>query len=224
MACRPTEVKYGYEDSRFERDVDENFHCSICYNVLKEPRTCRNNDHVFCLDCITEHLKVNSQTCPECNEHLSVETLRRPRLVNNYLSKLKINCDYASRGCPEYVCVEDLKTHVENCGFAPVLCSNEECGMKINKQERVHHETAVCEYRNRRVKCHDCGQIQEVVARLQGSVKEMNEKVGRMEGVNEKVEGVHEKIERLAQARVEMKKEVKDVNEKVEWVSEKVEA
>ena len=220
MACRPTEVKYGYEDSRFERDVDENFHCSICYNVLKEPRTCRNNDHVFCLDCIAEHLKVNSQTCPECNEHLSVETLRRPRRLNNYLSKLKINCDYASRGCPEYVCVEDLETHVENCGFAPVLCSNEECGMEINKQERVHHETAVCEYRNRRVKCHDCGQIQEIVRRLEGSVKQLNEKV---DGVNEKVEGVHEKIERLAQARVEMKKEVKDVNEKVEGVSEKVE-
>ena len=210
MACRPTEVKYGYEDSRFESDVDENFHCSICYNVLKDPRMCRNNEHLFCLDCITEHLKVNSQTCPECNEHLSVETLRRPRVINNCLSKLKINCDYASRGCPEYVCVEDLKTHVENCGFAPVLCSNEECGMEINKQERVHHETVVCEYRNRRVKCHDCGQIQEVVERVEGSVKELNEKV---EGVNEKV----------VQARVEMKKEVKDVSGKVECVNEKVE-
>ena len=239
MACRPTEVpkRYGYEDSRFEKDVDENFHCSICYNVLKEPRTGRNNEHVFCLDCITEHLKVNSQTCPECNEHLSVETLRPARVVNNYLSKLKINCDYASRGCPENVCVEDLKTHVENCGFAPVLCSNEECGMEINKQERVHHETAVCEYRTRRVKCHDFGQIQEVVERLEGSVKQLNEKmegvnekVKHMEGLNEKVESlnekvesVNEKIERLVQARVEVKKEMKDVTNKVEGVNEKVE-
>ena len=33
----------------------------------------------------------------------------------------------------EYVSVEDLKTHLKNCGFAPVLCSNEECGMEINK-------------------------------------------------------------------------------------------
>ena len=71
--------------------------------------------------CINKHLKGNL-TCPECKEYLSVETLRRAHVVNNYLSKLKINCDYASRGCPEYVCVEDLKTHVENCGFAPVLC------------------------------------------------------------------------------------------------------
>ena len=147
MAFCSTVVKYGYEDYRFEKDVDENFHCSICYNVLKEPRMCRNNEHLFCLDCITEHLRVNSQTCPECNEHLSVDTLRRARVVNNYLSKLKINCDHASRGCPEFICLEDLKTHIATCGKAPVLCSNAECGMEINKQDKVRHETEVCEYR-----------------------------------------------------------------------------
>ena len=95
----------------------------------------------------TKIFRVNSQTCPECNEHLSVKTLRRPRVVNNYLSKLKINCDYASRGCLEYIPVENLESHVARCGFAPVSCSNENCCMVINKQEREHHETVVCEYR-----------------------------------------------------------------------------
>ncbi|CAB4029093.1 E3 ubiquitin- ligase NRDP1, partial [Paramuricea clavata] len=175
MACCPTEEKYGYEDCRFEKDVDENFHCSICYNVLKEPRTCRNNDHIFCLACITQHLKVNSQTCPECNEHLSVHTLRRPRVLNNMLCKLKINCDHASRGCPQFTCLEDLKTHVVNCGYAPVLCSNAECGMEINKQDKVHHETEVCDYR--KVKCHDCEQIREDVGTLKGSLIELDGKV-----------------------------------------------
>ena len=183
MACCPTEEKiYGYDDSRFEKAVDENFHCSICYNVLKEPRMCRNNEHIFCLDCISEHLRVNSQTCPECNEHLSVDTLRRARLASNYLSKLKINCDHASRRCPELTCLEDLETHVANCGFAPVLCSNAECGMVINKQERIHHETAVCQYR--KVKCHDCGQIQEGVGRLEGRLMELD---GIVEATNKEI-------------------------------------
>ncbi|CAB4029907.1 kelch 20 [Paramuricea clavata] len=47
MACCPTEENYGYEDSRFEKAVDAHFHCSICYNVLKEPMMCRNNEHIF---------------------------------------------------------------------------------------------------------------------------------------------------------------------------------
>ncbi|CAB3992344.1 E3 ubiquitin- ligase NRDP1 isoform X1 [Paramuricea clavata] len=219
MACCPTEEKYGYEDCRFKKDVDENFHCSICYNVLKEPRTCRNNDHIFCLACITQHLKVNSQTCPECNEHLSVDTLRRPRVLNNMLSKLKINCDHASRGCPQFTCLEDLKTHVANCGYAPVLCSNAECGMEINKQDKVHHETEVCDYR--KVKCHDCRQIQEDVGTLKGSLMELDGKVDKaMTGIKK----LDEKVEAAKEMNNEMNEKVKEINEKVNEIKKKVEA
>ena len=226
MAFCSSVVKYGYEDCRFGKDVDENFHCSICYNVLKEPRMCRNNEHLFCLDCVTEHLRVNSQTCPECNEHLSVDTLRRARVVNNFLSKLKINCDHASRGCPEFTCLEELKTHVATCGYAPVLCSNVECGMEINKQDKVRHETEICEYR--RVKCHDCGQIQEDVETLKRSLLELDEKVeasnkemkdnlvevkkalGKLDA---KVEALKTSQDHIKQYQQKVKKEVKDVKE-----------
>ena len=228
MACCPTqEKKYGYDDSRFEKDVDEHFHCSICYNVLKDPRMCRNNEHVFCLDCIAEHLKVNSQTCPECNDHLSVDTLRRPRLLTNYLSKLKINCDHASRGCPEFISVENLESHLESCGFSPVMCSNENCGMEINKQDKDHHENEVCEYR--KVKCQDCGKMQEVVGRLEGSLMELD---GKVEGVEKKIEKNHVDIKRIvAKLEGNLVGMNKTVNEKVEtlkgtnkMVNEKVEA
>ena len=219
MACCPTqEKKYGYDDSRFEKDVDEHFHCSICYNVLKEPKMCRN-DHAFCLDCITEHLKVNSQTCPECSDHLSVDTLRRPRLLTNYLSKLKINCDHASRGCPEFICVENLESHVESCGFSPVMCSNENCGMEINKQDKDHHENEVCEYR--KVKCRDCGKMQEVVGRLEGSLMELD---GKVEGVKKKMEKNHVDIKRIvAKLEGSLAGMNKMVNEKVETVRNKQE-
>ena len=214
MACCPTNEKYGYEDSRFEKDVDEDFHCSICFNVLKDPRTCKNNDHAFCLDCISEHLRVNSETCPECKEDLTVATLRRPRFLNNRLSKLKINCDHASRGCLEYICVEDLESHAGSCGFTPVMCSNKNCGMVINKQEREHHETVVCEYRKE--ECLDSRKLQEAVERLEGQLMELERKaetnhvemkriVGKMEGslggmilmnkkINEKVETLNEVV------------------------------
>ena len=211
MACCPTNEKYGYDDSRFEKDIDEHFHCSICFNVLKDPRTCKNNEHAFCLDCISEHLRVNSETCPECKEDLTVATLRRPRLLNNYLSKLKINCDHASRGCLEYINVEDLESHAGSCGFAPVMCSNENCGMVINKQEREHHETVVCEYRKE--ECLDSGKLQEAVERLEGRLMKLEEKaetnhvemkriVGKIEGslgginkkINEKVETLNEVV------------------------------
>ena len=240
MACCQKEVKYGYDDSRFEKDVDEEFHCSICYNVLKEPRMCRNNEHIFCLDCISEHLKVNSETCPECNEHLNLDTLRKaPRVLRNYLCKLKINCDHASRGCSQFTCLQELETHVSNCGYAPVLCSNAECGMEINKQDKVHHETEVCEYR--RVKCHDCGKIQEVVGKLEGRIMELDRKVeetkkevwnaakntgDKMEAMNEEMKTASRQTEKeneeVKKEVREVKKEVKDVKENLSKVNKDV--
>ncbi|CAB3976981.1 polyadenylate-binding 1-like [Paramuricea clavata] len=215
MACNQTEDEYGYDNSRFQKDIDENFHCSICYNVLKEPRMCRNNEHIFCLACVTRNLNENSETCPECNEDLSVDTLRQaPRLVNNYLSELKIKCDFASRGCPEFIRLESLESHVLNCGFSPVLCSNEECGMEINKQDRIHHETEVCEYR--RVKCHDCGQIQELVGvlmkintttknRVEGLKGNMKQEFKKFEVVKEDVKYVKDNLSKVNKNMAELK-------------------
>ena len=236
MAGCPMEELYGYEDCRFENDVDENFHCSICYNVLKEPRMCKNNEHIFCLACISQHLNVNTQTCPECNEQLSVDTLRRPRVVNNYLSKLKISCDYASRGCPVFVCLEDLKTHVANCGYARVLFPSADGGMGITKKRMVHHGTDVREYR--RVKCHDCGQIQEDVGILRGSlmeldgkvediVKEISKKMDKnMKVMREMNEKMDEKVEasrgETKKEIGEVKKEVKDIKDDLSKVNKDV--
>ena len=219
MACSSRQDKYGYELSRFESDVDENFHCSICYNVLKDPRTCKNNDHVFCLDCITEHLGVNSQTCPECNEHLSVETLRRPRAFNKLWSKLKINCDYASQGCLEYISVENLESHVASCGFAPVSCSNKNCCMVINKQEKEHHETVVCEYR--KVKSHDCRKTQEDVETQIENFMRLEKKVETFE---KKMENHHVDMKNEMKAEVgKLKGSMIELDEKVETIERKIE-
>ena len=233
MACCQKEVKYGYDDSRFEKDVDEDFHCSVCYNVLKEPRMCRNNEHIFCLDCISKHLKVNSETCPECNEHLSLDTFRKvPRVLRNCLSKLKINCDHASRGCPQFTRLEELETHVSNCGYAPVLCSNAECGMEINKQDKDHHETEVCEYR--RVKCQDCGKVQEVIGRLEGRIVELDKKVEEARGetkkevrnaaknTSDKVEAMNEEMKTASTQTEKVKKEVGEVKKEIGEVKKEV--
>ena len=221
MACCFTkETKYGYDDCRFEKDVDEHFHCSICLNVLKDARMCKNNEHMFCAACISQHLIENSRTCPECNEYLTVDTLRRPRVLNNYLSKLNINCDYASRGCPEFICVEDLENHVAKCGFAPVLCSNQNCGLVIDKQEKFHHETVVCEYR----KCHDCAKIQGDVKTLKGSLIALHENVGAVKDeMNKNKNEIKQDQQEVKKEVVEIKKEIKYVKEHLSKVNEDVE-
>ena len=166
-----SKLEQGYEDERFESSVSKSYHCVICLNVFKDPVMCRENEHLFCRACITKHL-TNSRTCPSCMDKLTVDTLREaPRIVTNYLSELRIRCEFFSRGCG-FIDLEKLDKHVKECGYAPVVCSNEGCESEVNKRDLIHHETIVCEHR--RVQCHNCGETRE-------ELNKVNEKLDKME-------------------------------------------
>ena len=172
----------GWEDELFQHPVSQTSHCGICMNVLKDPVSCRHNEHLFCRACITIHL-MNFQTCPSCMEPLTVESLRQaPRTVTNLLSELKIRCQFFDRGCGQFVELGDLERHVTDCGFAPAVCSNEGCQLEVNKQDLLHHETAVCELR--RVKCHNCNEIRQEMDTVKVNLAAMNEK---LKGVGEQL-------------------------------------
>ena len=163
----------GYDDERFESIVNQNFHCLICYNVLKDPVMCRRNEHYFCRGCITEHLRRNSHRCPTCADELSVETLQGvPRIVKNYLNELSIRCDHYDRGCRELVQLQNLKRHVAECGFTPVVCGNQGCGETISKRDRTYHESELCQFR--KLKCHNCGEIGTTMAGMKMEMANMN--------------------------------------------------
>ena len=146
----------GYEDRRFQALVDENLHCVICTEVLRDPVQCRSNEHHFCRNCITEHLK-HSQNCPTCKDPLTVETLVRPqRFLANTLSNLKISCENSERGCRAVVELGSLNTHVASCEFNPVPCSNDQCDKIISRRDKEIHESKVCDFRP--VKCDYCSE------------------------------------------------------------------
>ena len=213
MASKLSVRETGYDDERFEQIVSESLHCIICTNVIKDPVVCQRNEHLFCRACITIHL-MYSNTCPNCMEPLTVETLRQARTVMNLLSELKIRCEFFKRGCGKFVLLGDLERHVTDCGFAPAVCSNEGCQLEVNKQDLLHHETTLCELR--RVKCHSCSEIRREMDTVKVSLAAMDEKVkgvGETLSKNEKI--VAEKLERN-------ETNVKAVGAKVELVQQQL--
>ena len=166
----------GYDDERFESMVDQNFHCLVCYNVLKDPVMCRRNQHYFCRGCITEHLRRNSHTCPTCADELTVDTLGEvPRIAKTYLNERKIRCDYEDRGCREFVQLQNLNRHVAECGFSPVVCGNQGCGETISKRDRTYHESELCQFR--KLKCHNCEEISKMMAGMDTKVTDLDTKI-----------------------------------------------
>ena len=93
----------------------------------------------------------------------------------NLLSELKIHCQFFNRGCEKFIELGNLDRHVTDCGFAPAVCSNEGCRLEVNKQDLLHHETAVCELR--RVQCHDCNDIRQEMDVVKVNLAAMNVKL-----------------------------------------------
>ena len=222
------EIDQGYEDNRFENTVSQTFHCPICLNVLKEPVMCRRNQHYFCTSCITRHLG-NSSTCPTCMEELTVETLTQAsRIVTDYLSELRICCDYSSRGCREVMLLNNLQRHVAICGFSPVKCSNDGCNMMVNKRDKVHHETEVCDFR--RVKCHDCAELKKEVSEMKDQIAAQTHQIAEQthqiaaqthqiaaqtHQIAEQTHQIAEQTHQIAAQTHQMKKEVTEMKDQV---------
>ena len=210
MAMASSVYDTGYEDELFQYPVGPSFHCCICTNVIKDPVMC-HNEHIFCRACITRHL-MNSRTCPTCMQPLTVETLRQaPRSIRNLLSELLIRCKFFDRGCEKFVQLGDLERHAADCGFAPAVCSNKGCQLEVNKQDLLHHETAVRELR--RVKYHSCNDIRREIDTIKVNLTSINVKLDRNdENLTSKVENV----------KVEVKTVKEDVGAKVELIQQQL--
>ena len=148
-------------------------------------------------------------------EELTLETLTQPpRIFMSCFSEMTIRCDYVNRGCQEFVQLGDLETHVKDCGFTPVLCSNEGCLAEINKRDRTHHEAEVCEFR--KVKCHECSEIR----------KEMDEVKMFLAAVTDQVEEVKANVEQVKMNVEEMKtnsnKETKEIKKEMKEIKKEL--
>ena len=147
----------GYDTTRFHSTIDEGFVCCICLGVLQDPKQCENNEHYFCSGCIKKHLEKTSHSCPVCQDKLTVETLRKaPRIVADCVSRYKISCDHAARGCDAVLELGALQAHVQDCDFMPVTCSNEGCDEVVSKRDVKQHELDLCRFKT--TICDDCGE------------------------------------------------------------------
>ena len=202
----------GYDDERFESIVDQNFHCLICYNVLKDPVMCRRNQHYFCHGCITEHLRRNSHTCPTCADELTVETLAEvPRIVKTYLNERKIRCDYEDRGCRELVQLQNLNRHVAECGFSPVVCGNQGCNQTISKRDRTYHESELCQFR--KLKCHNCGEISTMMAGMETKVADLDTKINTiMAHTNTEMKNINTELKKMDTRLANNNTKIKNMN------------
>ncbi len=144
----------------FVNTVPEKLTCSICTNVLSDPRLTECCGQHFCQKCLQSWFKKHrNKTCPHCRQNDFVHILDKP--VQREINQLKVRCSHHKEGCEWVGELGDLQTHLDSkqgCGYVKVTCPNRclllKGPLRKNLTEHILNE---CYLRNYR--CEHCGVV-----------------------------------------------------------------
>ena len=135
--------KYIYDKENIIEKENNNYNdlsCPICYNILKEPKSCNSNknSHSFCKDCIDTYLQ-NHDNCPLCKNNFEYKVKED---IQKNLNSLSFKCIYSKEGCNKILNYLEYFNHIEKCEHKKIIyeCQN----YKFNFLLKSFH---ICQYR-----------------------------------------------------------------------------
>ena len=131
------EVEYEFVDTQAE--LLEELKCAICLELVSDPvqTSC---GHLFCGKCIK-----GTHTCPIDRKQFTFHPDNfNDRRVHNF----KVKCHNKGRGCQWQGSLGDADEHTNtDCGYAIVVCTNNGCGLRVQRQELDNHRNNFCSQR-----------------------------------------------------------------------------
>jgi hypothetical protein len=135
-------------------DIDKSLLCTICQEILKIPRECKNCRNNFCKTCILHWMNEKNNQCPfRCPGEIKLE--KSHRIILDSLRRLKFKCKNNQDGCDFSSIYENYITHVQNCEYKKDKCPNDLCSEIIFVKDLKFHLEEQCEHEVH--KCKSCG-------------------------------------------------------------------
>ena len=130
---------FEYEFVNTQIELLEELKCPICLELVSDPvqTSC---GHLFCGKCIE-----GTKTCPiDRSQFTSHADNFNHRRVRNF----KVKCPQKGRGCQWQGVLGDVEEHSNtDCGYVTVVCTNNGCGLKMERREIDTHKRKVCSQR-----------------------------------------------------------------------------
>ena len=109
--------------------------CSICLELVRQPKLCKQCQHMFCSDCISKQLS-KSKFCPNrCVFKQDEVNL----IFKKILDKIEFKCLFHKEGCTSIQIYEKFDKHILSCIWGDFKCLSNNCDFKSNLKEiKVH--------------------------------------------------------------------------------------
>ena len=141
----------GYAVEEFVDAVPDDYTCSVCLYVLRDPVLTNCCGTLFCETCIQRVKKSRMPSCPHCREQFD---FMRDKRVQRKVLELKVRCSHSSQGCQWTGSLRDREYHsTEQCEFDFMKCSK--CDRNVLRYELQGHLENDCPKRDHQ--CEYCG-------------------------------------------------------------------
>ncbi|XP_077995572.1 TNF receptor-associated factor 4-like [Glandiceps talaboti] len=144
--------KMGDFEICFEGSVDKKYECAACCQVLRYPVQFEDCGHRVCSSCLPDLLRV-SPRCPIDQTPVSRDRVYVDTPFGKEISNLPVKCCNYTKGCDWAGILQEVKTHMDECGYIMVDCPNI-CGAHFEKRFLEGHITEDCHKRT--VQCDFC--------------------------------------------------------------------
>lgn len=138
--------------------IDANLLCPICQCPFLTPVRLQC-DHIFCSDCLEDSIQIQQDrrsTCPACRRSIDLTASdsfqKVPRVINQIVDNLQVQCPSADRGCKEEVPRGTIHDHVRKyCPYTIVQCPADGCLLPVSRKDYAKGRCL-----HFRMECQDC--------------------------------------------------------------------
>jgi hypothetical protein len=109
--------------------------CSICLEIVRNPKLCKSCQHMFCNDCINKQLS-KSKFCPNRCVYKDQEV---NLIFKKILYKIEFKCLYYKSGCNSIILYENFDKHIESCIWGDYKCLSPGCLIIANFRDIKSH-------------------------------------------------------------------------------------
>lgn len=221
-------TNFAPEEIKVEDDeILKLFTCTICKCIVFIPIFCTNCDKPNCLKCLNKNIDFRKD-----NSCIFKCSGNQYRAMNHneetFISRIKFKC--RNKNCPEFISYLDYNSHMNNCKYKIVSCSNKPCKVKKYLYEIEEHEKE-CEWRE--ITCNLCKQKIIYNNQKEHEKKECDEKIvncifcdksmKRADLKNHRTKNANclrEKVEEKEKIILEMEGEIKDKDKAIKKLTE----
>ena len=154
--------EYGGFDYDFVETPPDRVLCKICGFPCRDAYMTLCCGHGFCQSCLEQHKRARniSYICPMCRTGEPDFKTVQYKALDREIKELRMYCTNKQKGCEWQGELNNFNTHLSDCQFEEVKCSNK-CGKMIQRQYLTNHVETECPCRKVNYQyCHDTGEHQ----------------------------------------------------------------